>query len=93
VVFVPVTHMVIPSFRYKFMIMFLYDMAVYHVSILVKLKKVRLRTTFASMDTSSGAVKLSCCEHYGNVLHEYSDPELRAVRVECILIIWSTILL
>ena len=32
------------------------------------------------MDTSSGAVKLSCCEHYGNVLHEYSDPELRAVR-------------
>ena len=32
------------------------------------------------MDTSSGSVKLSCCEHYGNVLNEYSDPELKAVR-------------
>ena len=31
------------------------------------------------MDTSSGSVKLSCCEHYGNVLNEYSDPELKAV--------------
>jgi len=40
---------------------------------------VRLRTTFASADTSYGSVKLSCCEHYGNVLNEYSDPELRAV--------------
>lgn len=45
----------------------------------LQLKKVRLRTTFASADTSMSAVKLSCCEYYGNVLHEYSDNELRAV--------------
>lgn len=45
----------------------------------LQLKKVRLRTTFASMDTSSSAVKLSCCEHYGNVLYEYTDPELKAI--------------
>ena len=44
-----------------------------------QLKKVRLRTTFASADTSSAAVKLSCCEHYGNVLHEYNNQELKAV--------------
>lgn len=78
-VFVPVIHMVIPSFRYVNCSVSFCNMTIYHVSILVKLKKVRLRTTFASMDTSSGAVKLSSCEHYGNVLHEYSDPELRAV--------------
>jgi hypothetical protein len=47
----------------------------------LQLKKVRLRTTFASMDTSSSVVKLSCCEHYGNVLHEYSDTELKAVSI------------
>jgi hypothetical protein len=45
----------------------------------LQLKKVRLRTTFASADTSCGSVKLSCCEHYGNVLVEYSDNELRAI--------------
>ncbi|KAL5470702.1 hypothetical protein EMCRGX_G028707 [Ephydatia muelleri] len=45
----------------------------------LQLKKVRLRTTFASMDTSSSAVKLSCCEHYGNVLYEYTDSELKAI--------------
>ena len=33
------------------------------------------------MDTSSSSVKLSCCEHYGNVLNEYADPELRAVCI------------
>lgn len=44
-----------------------------------QLKKVRLRTTFASADTSCGGVKLSCCEHYSNVLVEYSDHELKAV--------------
>lgn len=32
------------------------------------------------MDTSSSSVKLSCCEHYGNVLNEYSDSELTAVN-------------
>uniref|UniRef100_A0A1X7UQE6 Uncharacterized protein n=1 Tax=Amphimedon queenslandica TaxID=400682 RepID=A0A1X7UQE6_AMPQE len=31
------------------------------------------------MDTSSSSVKLSCCEHYGNVLNEYSDNELKAI--------------
>ena len=55
-----------------------------HVCVIRKyvfqLKKVRLRTTFASADTSCGSVKLSCCEHYGNVLVEYSDNELRAVK-------------
>ena len=44
-----------------------------------QLKKVRLRTTFASADTSCGGVKLSCCEHYSNVLVEYTDHELKAV--------------
>ena len=41
---------------------------------------MRLRATFASMDTSGAGVKLSCCEHYGNVLYEYTDGELKAVR-------------
>ena len=45
----------------------------------LQLKKVRLRTTFASADTSSCTVKLSCCEHYVNVLNEYSDLELKAI--------------
>ncbi len=47
-----------------------------------------MRTTFASADTSHGTVKLSCCEHYGNVLHKYSDRELRAVslNVNCIAV-------
>lgn len=34
------------------------------------------------MDTSSSRVKLSCCEHYGNVLNEYSDNELKAVSLQ-----------
>ena len=46
----------------------------------LQLKKVRLRTTFASEDTCKSSVKVSCCEHYGNVLYKYSDMELRAVR-------------
>ena len=45
-----------------------------------QLKKVRLRTTFASMDTSGSGVKLSCCEHYENVMYAYSDPEITAVQ-------------
>ena len=47
--------------------------------IMIQLKKVRLRTTFASTDTSHTGVQLSCCEHYGNVLNEYSRQELQAV--------------
>lgn len=46
-----------------------------------QLKKVRLRTTFASEDTSSSGVVLSCCEHYGNMLYRYNNSELKAVRV------------
>lgn len=45
----------------------------------LQLKKVRLRTTFASTDTSYGGVQLSCCEYYGNVLNQYSSAELQAV--------------
>ena len=45
-----------------------------------QLKKVRLRTTFASMDTSGAGVKLSCCEHYENVLYEYTNNEITAVN-------------
>lgn len=45
----------------------------------MQLKKVRLRTTFASADTSFDHVKLACCEHYANVLYEYSNSELKAV--------------
>lgn len=43
------------------------------------LKKVRLRTTFASSDTFCKTVRLSCCEHYAHVLNSYSNEELRAV--------------
>lgn len=46
---------------------------------IVQLKKVRLRATFASQDTAVSNVKLSCCEHYGNVLNEYNNMELKAV--------------
>ena len=45
----------------------------------LQLKKVRLRTTFASADTSMATVKLSCCEHYVNVMNEYSESELKAI--------------
>jgi len=45
----------------------------------LQLKKVRLRTTFASEDTSSSTVKLSCCEHYENVLFSYTDQEIKAI--------------
>ena len=38
-----------------------------------------MRTTFASADTANFNVKLSCCEHYGNVLYAYNDMELKAV--------------
>lgn len=52
---------------------------IFILTLSLKLKKVRLRTTFASADTSYSTVQLSCCEHYGNVLNEYSGPELKAV--------------
>jgi hypothetical protein len=55
----------------------------------LQLKRVRLRTTFASADTSSATVKLSCCEHYGNVLHEYNDQELKAVSWNSLLLLVS----
>ena len=32
------------------------------------------------MDTSGSGVKLSCCEHYENVMYAYSDPEITAVQ-------------
>jgi hypothetical protein len=47
--------------------------------LLVKNDTMRLRTTFASCDTSSQTVKLASCEHYAHVLMEYTDEELRAV--------------
>ncbi|KAJ4452535.1 putative Calcium-dependent protein kinase 15 [Paratrimastix pyriformis] len=43
------------------------------------LKNVRLRTTFASCDTSSPTVKLASCEHYAHILATYSPAELKAV--------------
>jgi hypothetical protein len=41
--------------------------------------RVRLRTSFASCDTASGAVKIGMCEHAAHVLAEYSDVELREI--------------
>ncbi|KAJ5067237.1 hypothetical protein M0811_13107 [Anaeramoeba ignava] len=41
-------------------------------------KNVRLRTTFASQDTSANP-QLACCEYYTHVLSEYSDAELTAL--------------
>jgi len=41
--------------------------------------RVRLRTSFASCDTSSGAVKIGMCEHAAHVLAEYGDAELREI--------------
>lgn len=32
------------------------------------------------MDTSGEGVKLSCCEHYENVLFAYTDNEITAVN-------------
>ena len=52
---------------------------IFVLTLSLKLKKVRLRTTFASEDTACASVKLSCCEHYSNVVNEYSEPELKAV--------------
>jgi len=43
------------------------------------LQNVRLRTTFASKDTSNADVKLSCPEYYCHVLNEYADQELQDV--------------
>ena len=57
---------------------------IFVLTLSLKLKKVRLRTTFASADTSYSTVQLSCCEHYGNVLNEYSEPELKAVSAHSV---------
>ena len=43
------------------------------------LKNVRLRTTFADMDSSNPSTSLATCEYYCHVLHKYSDVELRSV--------------
>jgi len=40
------------------------------------LKKVRLRTTFASKDTSAADVKLASCEYYCHVMNEWNDKEI-----------------
>lgn len=45
----------------------------------LQLKKVRLRTTFASADTSLVSVKLASCEYYANILNVYSDSELKSI--------------
>jgi len=42
------------------------------------LQNTRLRTTFASKDTSAVDVKLATAEHYNHVLLSYSDKELNA---------------
>ena len=43
------------------------------------LRKVRLRTSFASADSSHATVKIASCEHYKHVLNEYQNNELTAV--------------
>lgn len=43
------------------------------------LKDVRLRTTFASADTSSSSVLLSTPQFYAHILNSFSDEELRNV--------------
>jgi len=43
------------------------------------LKKVRLRTTFASKDTSAADVKLAACEYYCHVMKEWNDKEIEMV--------------
>jgi len=45
----------------------------------LSLRRVRLRTTFASMDSSSPATLLASCEYHAHVLAQYSDAELGAV--------------
>jgi len=43
------------------------------------LRKVRLRTSFASSDTSCSEVRIASCEYYCHVLESYSGEELKAV--------------
>ena len=43
------------------------------------LKKVRLRTSFASADSSNSNVKIASCEYYEHVLNEYTKEELSAI--------------
>lgn len=44
------------------------------------------------MDTSGVEVKLSCCEHYENVLYAYTDKEITAVNYSDYLIFYSVFL-
>ena len=43
------------------------------------LQHVRLRTSFASADSSKSTVKIASCEHYKHVLNEYTNSELEAI--------------
>jgi len=45
----------------------------------LKLRNVRMRTTFADQDTYGADVQIATCEHYVHVLDKYNDEELRAV--------------
>jgi len=45
----------------------------------LELRNVRLRATFANMDTSDPRVALATCENYIHILDTFSDPELRVV--------------
>jgi hypothetical protein len=42
-------------------------------------ERVRLRTTFASCDTSSAGVQMATCEHCCHILTTFTDPELNEV--------------
>ena len=44
------------------------------------------------MDTSGIGVKLSCCEHYENVLYAYTDKEITAVNYSDYLIFYAAFL-
>lgn len=43
------------------------------------LKGVRLRSSFADMDSGSPSATLATCEYYAHVLEKYNDRELKAV--------------
>jgi len=45
----------------------------------LKLRGVRLRTTFADQDTASTSAKIASCEYYNHVLNNYIDRELKAI--------------
>ena len=45
----------------------------------LRLKKVRLRTTFSNCDTASSTAIVSCCEYYSHILNKYTNEELKDV--------------